>query len=142
MNTPSPYNANPELSAMKEDVASRSLSLSIKSGLITVAAVAAGAAAGAMLFPYVGAGLAFSAFVGGAAGLLASGPITEMATLKERTKLQIDEEMVQSYMAGKNYWGEGFREEVAEHGYAGPQSTPHIGGANPQRPRGGGAGIS
>jgi len=142
MNTPSPYNANPELSAMKEDVASRSLNLSIKSGLITVATVAVGAAGAALLFPLAGPGVAFSAFVGGAAGLLASGPIIEMATLKERTKLQIDEEMVQSYMAGKNYWGEGFREEVAEHGYAGPQATPHVGGPNPQRPRGGGTGIS
>lgn len=132
MNTPSPYNANPELSAMKEDIASRNYNLRIKHMLILGASLAGGIALGALLVPTIGA---MGVVSGGILGFLAGGKISEMMTLKERTKLQIDEEMTQSYMSGKNYWGEGYRKEVAEHGYAGPQ-VPNV-PSGPQQARGG-----
>lgn len=95
--------------------------------------IVAGLAVGAMIAPILPAAFTFTAIAGGGiVGLLAGSSIAEMATMKERTKLKIDEEMVQSYMSGKNYWGEGFREEVAEHGYAGAQQ-PHHGGVPHER---------
>lgn len=138
MNAESPYNANPELSKMKEDVAGRSYGLMIKNAAITALGVVAGVAVGAL---FTGTFLGPMALVaGGALGLMAGGGIAEMVTMKERTKLKIDEEMVQSYMSGKNHWGAGYRQEVAEYGYAGPQATPQVGDNGPQRPRGSGRG--
>lgn len=58
----------------------------------------------------------------------------ELSAMKEQTKLKLDEEMVQS----KNYWGEGYREEVAEHGYSLQASSfhsappPKLGKTSPQ----------
>ena len=75
---------------------------------------------------------------GGMVGLMAGGSLSEALTLKDRKKLEIDEAMVNSYMSGKNYWGAGYREEVADHGYGGeqvsaprnnlpPRTQPHAG---------------
>lgn len=62
------------------------------------------------------------AMYGGMAGFMGGGLISGIVTMKESTKLKLDEEMVQSYMQGKGSWGHGYREEVAERGYsmAGP----------------------
>lgn len=111
------YNTNPELTKMKEDIADRGYNLKIKSWIITgLTAVAGAAIAGAI------GGFALPALViGGGLGLMAGGTIGEVLTMKERKKLAIDEDMVNSYNTGKNYWGAGYREEVAEYGYGGPQ---------------------
>lgn len=126
MNTASPYNQNPELVAMREDIANRTFALKIKSGLITAASVVGGVALGAVVFP-----ASVPALVGGGViGLMAGGKASDIFTLKDREKLKIDEDMVQSYMQGKNYWGEGYREEVAEHGYS-LGGAPHPGNLPP-----------
>ncbi len=128
MNSPSPYNANPELSAMKEDIASRNYWLTVKDAAIRMGSIAAGVVIGALLVPALPAGLGVAALVGGGGiGLIAGGAIANVVTLKDRTKLAIDEQHISSYMSGKNYWGEGYREEVAEYGYGGAQQ-PHHGG--------------
>lgn len=120
----SPYNTNKELVAMKQDIADRNYNLMIKEALIIGASVIGLAALGAVAGPVVLAGgalaaegMVFGALGGAALGMVGGGAIAGIATYKERTKLKIDEEMVQSYMQGKNHWGEGYREEVAEKGY-------------------------
>jgi len=130
----SPYNANPELSVMKEDIAERGKQLVIKRMFITGLFVLAGAALGAFIVPSlllapavagfaeVGASLTamntlMGVMMGGGAGMMAGGLIAGVATMKESTKLQLDSEMLQSYMSGKNHWGAGYRQEVAEQGY-------------------------
>lgn len=134
---------------MKEDIANREYQLRIKALKIGAVVMIAGALiAGIGVFGLMGlmaslngvpaagvvsgiagglaAGEGIGLFFCGAAmgamfGLMAGIPIAELMTYKERTKLQIDKDMTQSYMQGKNYWGEGYREEVAERGYGGPR---------------------
>ena len=122
-----PY-SDEQLLQMKQDIADRTFNVKVKGMLITGAffALAAGAL---FLFP---AALGVAAPL---VGLLAAagGTIAGLATLKETKKLQIDEEYVQSYMQGKNYWGKGYREEVAERGYN--LSAPFPGAAPPPRER-------
>lgn len=113
------YNTNPELNKMREDVAERGYNLKIKSWIITGVSALIGVGIGAL---FMGTGLgAMALLAGGAVGLMAGGPIAEAFTMKDRKKLEIDEDMVNSYMSGKNYWGAGYREEVAEYGYGGEQ---------------------
>ena len=116
--TQAPYNANPQLTQMREDVANRGFNLKIKKWAITGASILVGLGIGALFISPLGP----IALVGGAAlGLMAGGTISEVLTMKDQKKLAIDEEMVGSYMQGKNYWGEGYRKEVAEYGYGGEQ---------------------
>lgn len=126
MNAPLRYDANPDLSAMKQDIADRDYKLSLKSLFVTGAVIVAGAALGAAIIPLIfGSGasmLMMGLMAGGMAGLFAGPIVSDTLTLKDREKLKIDRNMVDSYMQGKNYWGAGYREEVAEYGYAGPQS--------------------
>ena len=131
-----PYNNNPELSAMKEDIADRSYNVKVKGWLVTAATVAGAAALGALALPAIGilgGSAVMGALVGGAAGFALGGTVADLATMKDREKLKIDQEMVDSYMSGKNYWGEGYREEVAEKGYS-------LGGPHPGSIPGGGPG--
>lgn len=132
----SPYNANPELMAMKEDISKRRFGLTVKKMLIGGALVVAGIAAGMALLPAVAptmfaGGTLFPAYFGGVVGMMVGGHIANLATMKESERLKIDEQYVNTYLQGKNHWGEGYREEVAEHGYslAGPVSglPPHAG---------------
>jgi hypothetical protein len=137
MNTQSPYNQNEELVAMKHDIADRAYGIQVKSWIVGGLTIAAGAILGAMALPavgLVGSGLV-GALMGGGLGFATGGIVADMATLKDREKLKIDQSMVDSYMSGKNYWGEGYREEVAEHGYSlsGPGM---VGTAPPPRGRG------
>lgn len=112
------YNTNPELVKMREDIANRGFNTKVKAWMITGISIMVGLGAGALLVGAMGP----VALMGGAmAGLLVGGAIAEAVTLKDRKKLEIDEEMVSSYMQGKNHWGAGYREEVAEYGYAGEQ---------------------
>jgi len=112
------YNTNPELSKMKEDIADRNYNLQIKTWIISGITALVGVGIGALFMGTIGpVGL----LAGGALGLMAGGTIAEVMTMKDRKKLKIDEDMVDSYMGGKNYWGAGYREEVAEHGYGGQQ---------------------
>ena len=128
MSTPSLYNANPDLVEMKEDIAKRSFRVTLKTMLITGAAVAVGALLGMAVLPVLLPAMASSAvmagYLGGAAGLLLGGHVATLATTKERQRLKIDEQYVESYNQGKNHWGSGYRQEVAEYGYslAGPVS--------------------
>ena len=120
--TPEPkerYNTNPELNKMRDDVANRGLNIKIKSLVITGVSALIGVGVGALFMTTPIGPMALIA--GGVVGLMAGGPLAEAATLKDRKKLEIDEDMVNSYMSGKNYWGAGYREEVAEHGYGGEQ---------------------
>ena len=72
------------------------------------------------------AGGVMSAYLGGAVGLMLGGHAAHLSTLQDNEKLKIDEKYVDSYTQGKNHWGEGYRQEVAEHGYslAGPTGLP------------------
>jgi len=100
------FNQNPDLQAMKQDIADRSFRIKMKGMLITgaFAAVAIGAL---FLFP-----LALGAATPVVGLLAAAGSgIAGLLTLKETKKLQIDEEFLQTRMQGKNWWG-GYREEV------------------------------
>jgi len=120
-----PYNANPELVAMKEDIAQRKLNVKIKGmliggallllGVVALGAVAMAAPGAAVHMAGFAQPLIYAAMAGGSA-------IVGLATMKEVKKLEMDEQYLSSYMSGKNYWGEGYREEVAEKGYsmAGP----------------------
>jgi len=133
MSIVAPYNANPELVAMKEDLAQRKLNVKIKGILIGAGLVVGGLALAASLpfllpslmttatmeaFLPLAKPLVYAAMAGGSA-------IVGLATMKEIKKLEIDEQYIQSYMSGKNYWGEGYREEVAERGYS--MAAPAIG---------------
>jgi len=110
-----PYNA-PQLMAMKNDIANRSFRIKLTGMLIT--ALFAVAAVAALLFLPPGSAELARPLLSGAMAL--GGAVTTMVTMKEAKKLEIDEEYIQSYMQGKNYWGEGYRKEVTEHGYSGP----------------------
>lgn len=140
MNTKAAYNQNEELVAMKDDIANRKFGLMLKEGLIMVGTVAGGAVLGAVAAPVVlgSAGAAVTgAMVGGFGGLYGGAMAAEVLTMKDRTKLEIDNQMVESYMSGKNYWGEGYREEVAEKGYGfghTPPATPMLAQNGPQGP--------
>ncbi len=125
-----PYQENQELMAMKEDIAERKYRVQM-TGLLVGGVLIAAAIASVFFFP-AAAGAIMNSGAGGAklliTGLLGVGAaITTMLTLKEVKRLEVDEKYVQSYMQGKNYWGEGYRKEVAEHGYGGvqaPQGLP------------------
>ena len=146
--TPEPkerYNMNPELNKMREDVADRGYHLKIKSWIITGISALVGVGIGALFMTTPIGPMALLA--GGAVGLMAGGPLAEALTMKDRKKLEIDEDMVNSYMSGKNYWGAGYREEVAEHGYGGeqvaaprnnlpPRNQPHAGHQPRNQPSG------
>jgi len=109
-----PYNA-PQLAAMKQDIADRSFRVRMIGMAITALFAVAGIAA--MFLLPGGAGMAKPILYG---ALALGGGITTLITMKEAKKLEMDESYLQSYMQGKNYWGAGYRQEVAEHGYAGP----------------------
>lgn len=115
-----PYNANGELLDMKRDIADRSYKLTVKKFFFTAVGLIAGALLLPAVLPILGLGAItgiMPVIMGGALGAMAGGAVGEFLTMKERTKLKIDEDMTQSYMSGKNYWGEGYRKEVAEYGY-------------------------
>lgn len=130
MSQDAPYNQNAELVAMRDDIANRSLGLKIKEGLILGACTLGGAALGAVGLPMIAEGAAMTGMLGGGViGLYGGAAVADLATSKDRTKLDIDNQMVESYMSGKNYWGEGYREEVAEKGYGfghTPSNTPML----------------
>lgn len=124
-----PYQENPELMAMKEDIAERKYRVQM-TGLLVGGALIAAAIASVFFFP-AAAGAIMNSGTGGAKLLITAvlgigAAITTMLTLKEVKRLEVDEKYVQSYMQGKNYWGE-YRKEVAEHGYGGVQTpqTPN-----------------
>lgn len=110
-----PYNTQ-ELMAMKEDLANRKFRVKLIGTAITIALGAA--AIGAFFFVPGAQNVALSS--GGhhlfGALMTAGTAITSFITLKEVKKLEMDEQYIQSYMQGKNYWGAGYRQEVAEHG--------------------------
>jgi len=116
--TQAAYNTNPQLTNMREDVANRGFNIKVKGWLITGATALLGLGIGALFLTAVGP---MALIAGAGLGLMAGGTVAEIATMKDRKKLAIDEEMVGSYMQGKNYWGEGYRKEVAEYGYGGEQ---------------------
>lgn len=113
-----PYDANEELVAMKQDIADRTYNISIKQMLIPVIGAVVGGAIGILLAPATAGASLMPALIGSAVGFFGGKAAADFATMKDREKLKIDQEMVDSYMQGKNYWGEGYREEVAEHGYS------------------------
>ena len=126
------YNQNPELVAMVNNFADRKLTVKLIGTAMTVLfAVTAIAAVVAMpvLAPQMAVGMLPMAklLIGGS--MAAAGWLTSMITMKEVKKLEIDEKFITSYMQGNNYWGEGYREEVAEHGYA--LQSPTFQGAPP-----------
>ncbi len=131
-----PYNANPELVAMKNDIANRKFRVQLI-GMAVTGALVVGALATLFFVPgAIGAvGTAGGAsmaklLVVGSMGVAST--VTSLITMKEVKKLEMDEKYLQSYMSGKNYWGEGYREEVAEHGYA--ITSPTFQGAPPPQP--------
>lgn len=118
-----PYNANPELVAMKQDLADRKFKIKMKGFMIVAALVAVGVIAAVGLasmgaLPAIG-GEAGKWLIQGAIGI--GSTVVTLSTMKEVERLEMDEQYIESYMQGKNYWGEGYRKEVLEHGYEGPQ---------------------
>jgi hypothetical protein len=123
-----PYNANPDLAKMREDISKRNQALLVKTLLIVGIGLLLGGALGAALTPIVpflggfgSFGMILGTMAGGIVGGGLGGMISQTMTVKERKQLQIDEEMLNSYMQGKNFWGSGYRQEVAEQGYGGAQ---------------------
>lgn len=107
-----PFDQNPELAAMKQNLADRAFNLKIKGMVITGALVLAGI--GLMMF--AGPALGMFAPLAGLA-VAAGGAIAGLVTMKETQKLQMDREYLDSYMQGKNHWGKGYREEILEQGW-------------------------
>jgi len=140
MSEQSPFDReqNPELVAMKENLADRKFNLKIKGMLISGALMAAGI--GLMLFApgLLGAATPLIGLLG-----MAGGAIAGLFTMKEAQKLETDEQYLNTYMAGKNNWGKGLRDEVLAQGYSlggtvvtnGPSAGGIPGGAGrgPQR---------
>lgn len=124
----SPYNA-PQLMAMKEDIANRAFKIKM-TGMVITALFAVAAIAAMFFMPSLAAGGAKTLL---SLGMAAGGAVASMITMREAKKLEIDENYIQSYMQGKNYWGAGYRQEVAEHGYGGPSLTMQ---GPPSSPRG------
>lgn len=114
----SPYNT-PQLMAMKEDIANRAFKIKI-TGMIVTSLFVVAAVAAMFFMPGLAAAGGKSILT---MGMAAGGAVTGMITMREAKKLEIDENYIQSYMQGKNYWGAGYRQEVAEHGYGGPSLT-------------------
>jgi hypothetical protein len=131
-----PYNANPELLAMKDDLADRKLRIKLigmaVTGLFAVAAVASMFFL-PVLLPELATTVAPAAKLVLSGGLAAASWVTSLITTKEVKKLEVDEQYIASYMQGKNYWGEGYREEVLEHGYN--LQPPFLTGAPGMDPR-------
>jgi hypothetical protein len=115
-----PYSEE-NLMKMKEDIADRTFNVKVKGMFITGAFLAL--AVVALIFAPQVFG-AFAPLIGlvGAVGSAIAG----LATIKETKKLQMDEEYLQSYMQGKNYWGKGYREEIAERGYSLSSPVPGL----------------
>ena len=113
--TESPFNADPQMAAMRQDIADRAFRIKM-TGWIISGALAIAAIATMLYIPPAALGLA-QPLIGVA--LLAGSALAGIVTMKEAKKLEIDEQFLQSRMQGKNYWGAGYREEVAERGYAG-----------------------
>lgn len=116
-----PYYSNEELVEMKQDIADRKFRVRMIGALVVGALIAAAIAT--LFFVPGAASTLFSAGpeVGKLvmSGILAVGAgITSLFTMKELKRLEMDEKYLQTYMQGKNYWGEGYRKEVAEHGYS------------------------
>lgn len=108
-----PFNRNAEMAKMRDDVANRKFNIKLKGMLITGALMAVG----------VGLLLLAPGLLGAATPLLgvamvAASGLAGLLTLKETKKLEVDEQYLQGYMQGKTHWGEGYRKEVAEHGYS------------------------
>jgi len=126
------YNTNPELLAMKNDIADRKFRIRMI-GMAVATAFALTAFAAVVVVPVLVPEIAATALplakfvLAGGLGLASAA--TTLFTMKEVKKLEMDEKFVQSYMQGKNYWGEGYRQEVAEHGYS--IQAPHFQGAPP-----------
>jgi hypothetical protein len=110
-----PYNA-PQLMAMKEDIANRAFRIKM-TGMIVTAIFVVAAVAAMFFMPGLAAGGGKSLLT---LGMAAAGGVTSMLTMREAKKLELDESYITSYMQGKNYWGAGYRQEVAEHGYSAP----------------------
>lgn len=126
-----PYSANPELVKMKQDIADRTFRVKVIGAMVT-GILAVAAIATLFFVPGAGAMAASSGISASTAvtGVLAvGGALASFITLKEVKRLEIDNQYLTSYMQGKNYWGEGYREEVAEHGYA--LSSPLLQAAPP-----------
>lgn len=126
-----PYN-HEDLVAMKEDIANRKFNVRLK-GLLIGGLFVVGALAAGFLVP---GGMTAAGASGMktllSLGMLAGSAVTTLVTVKEMQKLELDEKYLESYMHGKNYWGEGYREEVAERGHGfGHNPQPFIAGAPP-----------
>jgi hypothetical protein len=123
-----PFNRNAEMAKMRDDVANRKFNIKLKGMLITGALMLAGI--GLML---LAPGLLGAATPLISVAMMAGSGLAGLLTLKETKKLEVDEQYLQGYMQGKTHWGEGYRKEVAEHGYSlgGPVITsngPDMGG--------------
>jgi hypothetical protein len=107
-----PFDQNPELASMKENLADRAFNLKIKGMMITGALLLAGFA----LMLFAGPALGMFAPLAGLA-VAAAGGIAGLVTMKESHKLEMDRKYLDSYMQGKNHWGKGYREEILEQGW-------------------------
>lgn len=112
MSENSPFDQNPEMAAMKQNIADRAFNLKVKGMLIT----------GAMMLAAVGLMFFAPALLGAATPLvgvlLAAGSgVAGLITMKESQKLEMDRQYLDTYMQGKNHWGKGYREEVLEQGW-------------------------
>ncbi|NCY26691.1 MAG: hypothetical protein EBX37_18240 [Alphaproteobacteria bacterium] len=127
----SPFDANPEIAAMRQDIADRAYGIKLKGMLITGGLALAGI--GAMFLIPGGAPLLSVA-------MLAGSGVSALFTMKEQEKLEVDRQQLESRIQGGN-WGKGhwsgYREEVMEKGGSGlpPEAMASTGG----KPRGAGS---
>lgn len=128
MSKPSAFDSDPQIAAMRQEIADRAFNLKLKGMLISGGLALAGLAA-AFFIP------------GGASllsiGLLAGSGIAALFTMKEQEKLEVDRQQLESRIQGGN-WGKGhwsgYREEVLEQG--GGLPPPAVMGGSSRPPRG------
>lgn len=145
------FNTDPQLAAMREEIASRELGVKTKRGLLTALGGIAGVVGGMTLAPSLlpeglaatGAGTAMAlqgAMMGGGAGLVAGGAIGDYLTTAEKKRIEIDQRILDANIqniSNRGYW-EAYNAQVvqANRGNLGQlPAPPVIAAAPPQGPQ-------
>lgn len=128
-----PFEIDEQISAMKEDVASRTQSLKVKQMLVSGGLFILGGAvlAGALFFGGPAASLPMAQLLLGG-GMVAGGAISNIVFAKEIKKLEMDEQFLEARLQGEvgnRYW-----QHYHQHGQANGQQAsfdPGLQGAPP-----------
>jgi len=131
---------DPQVAAMKDEVASREMGLKTKRGLFTIAGGILGVVGGAVIAPSLLPGaiselapmmLGQGMVMGGTLGLAAGGLVGDYVTTIEKKKLAIDERILEASIHNKGYW-QAYNTEVVQQNQIGQlPSPPVVGGPRP-----------